>query len=63
MCELLRLIFGCPHERLGWPRRRNGVDVQVCVDCGHETRSQIQFAGSEAATAAPARADFRAAEG
>lgn len=29
----------------GWPRRRGGMDVQVCVVCGRERRSPIQFDG------------------
>ena len=27
----------------GWPRKRGGVDTQVCVKCGVERDSRIQF--------------------
>lgn len=27
-----------------WPRRREGVDTQVCSECGFERRSPVQFA-------------------
>jgi hypothetical protein len=30
----------------GWPRRREGHDVQVCVRCGARRTSVIQFKGN-----------------
>ncbi len=29
----------------GWPRRRGGKDVQVCVSCGTERESLVRFDG------------------
>ncbi len=29
----------------GWPRRRGGKDVQVCVSCGCERESLVRFDG------------------
>lgn len=34
-------------HRYGWPRRRDGRDVQVCSDCGREKVCRIQFEGAE----------------
>lgn len=33
----------CAIHSWSWPRRRNGIDVQVCVNCGQERVSEIQF--------------------
>ena len=29
----------------GWPRRRGGKDLQVCVGCGRERESLVRFDG------------------
>jgi hypothetical protein len=29
----------------GWPRRRGGKDVQVCLTCGSERESKVHFGG------------------
>jgi hypothetical protein len=29
----------------GWPRRRGGKDVQVCLSCGTERESKVHFGG------------------
>jgi hypothetical protein len=29
----------------GWPRRRGGKDMQVCVICGRERESLVRFDG------------------
>jgi hypothetical protein len=29
----------------GWPRRRGGKDVQVCLSCGTERESKVSFGG------------------
>ena len=31
----------------GWPRRRGGMDTQVCVNCGVSRTSQVQFRRDE----------------
>ncbi len=32
-------------HRWGWPRKRNGKDIQVCLDCGLERESKVRFDG------------------
>lgn len=29
----------------GWPRRRGGKDLQVCLTCGTERESKVHFGG------------------
>ncbi len=37
-------LFRCGHSNLGWPRRHpKGHDYQVCLDCGAEVVSKVQF--------------------
>jgi hypothetical protein len=43
MFQVLRRLAGCPHRRLSWPRRRDGKDLQTCLDCGELLESTIQF--------------------
>lgn len=31
----------------GWPRRRQGRDVQVCTICGREKLARVQFTKTE----------------
>ncbi len=37
-----------------WPRRRDGVDTQVCMVCGMERHSPVQFARAKPSSTAPA---------
>jgi hypothetical protein len=45
LAAILRALFRrpCPHDALGWPRKRDGVDVCVCTACGQTVVSRIQF--------------------
>lgn len=44
--RLLAYLLGrCPHEHFTWPRRRNGIDVCICLTCGAEIQ-RLQFRGS-----------------
>jgi hypothetical protein len=36
MRKLLQLLFCCAHRNVTWPRKRDGRDVSVCLDCGRE---------------------------
>ncbi len=29
----------------GWPRKREGKDIQVCLNCGVERESRVRFDG------------------
>ena len=29
----------------GWPRRRDGKDIQICINCGVERESKVRFDG------------------
>lgn len=29
----------------GWPHKRGGKDIQVCLDCGSERESKVRFDG------------------
>jgi hypothetical protein len=34
MKRLMELLFGCSHERCGWPITIKGVTVRTCLACG-----------------------------
>lgn len=43
-CGALRMLYRCPHEHIGFPRRgEDGIDYVWCSECGERLRSKIQF--------------------
>lgn len=48
--EIYRYLFGCRHERCGWPMRDPGgrSNYQVCLDCGTEMPyTRIDFTAAD----------------
>ena len=36
--KLFAWLFGCPHEKRGFPITRNGVTYRACLECGDERK-------------------------